>query len=235
MKSTGCGIVVKILLVCSLAAALPIAASAAKIILCSTCDPLPIPITPTNNALDQVQASSTTGGDLSLEFVNLTGVIMDNLVFGTTIDTGLSTQMLESDGDFTCQAPNSYFLSCMVTYDPTTGALTYDYYGVNPPSFLDLPGVVILEDVIGAGFGDTGIPNLGVFTVQMSGWNADLTDPVTGQQLYGTPGNPFPTFQNGYNVPEASTALILLSELSLLAVGLAVFGRKLKWKHRFNL
>ena len=246
MQSTGSGMVVKILLVCSLVAALPIAASAAKIILCSTCDPLPIPITPTNNALDQVDASATTDGNLDLEFVNLTGSIMDDLVFGTTINTGLSTALLSADGDFTCDPGTGLFLSCMVTYDPTTGALNYYYYGVNPPNILDTPGFVIIEDIIGQGFGDTGIPNLGTFTVEMSGWNPDLTDPNIGQ-LYGNANDPFPTtFQNSYNAPdtippgsvalsEPPAALILLTELLLLAGVLALLGRRLSWKLRFNL
>jgi hypothetical protein len=235
MQSIVRSVVFKVVVGCSLAAVLPIAASAAKIVLCSTCDPVPIPITPTNNALDQVQASATTNGNLSLEFINLTGVIMDNLVFGTTIDTGLNTAQLEADSDFTCLAPDGYFLSCMVTYDPVNGALTYDYFNVNPPSILDTPLVVLFEDFVGGGFGNTGIPNLGVFTVQMAGWTGDLTDPVTGQQLYGTPGNPFPTFVNGFNVPEPSAALILMTELLLLGGFLTLFGRKLKWKQHFDL
>ena len=223
-------VVLKLLLV----AALPIAGSAAEIHLCTTCDPLPIPITVTNGALNDVQASDTTEGGLTLEFINLTGSIMDNLVFGTTINTGLNTAQLEADNDFTCAVDTGLFMNCAVAYDPTTGALTYDYYGVNPPSILDTPGFVILEDIIGQGFGDTGIPNLGVFEVQLTGWTADLTDPVTGQQLYSGP-NGFPTFQNSYNVPEPSAALILLTELLLLGGVLAVLGRKLKWKQRFDL
>jgi hypothetical protein len=231
-------VVLKLLLV----AALPIAGSAAEIHLCTTCDPLPIPITVTNNALDEVQASDTSGGGLTLEFINLTGSIMDDLVFGTTITAGLdATQQaaLVADGDFTCAVDTGLFLNCAVTYTPSTGALDFDYYGVNPPSILDSPGVVILEDVLGQGFGDTGIPNLGVFEVQLSNWEPNFTDTnVSPNPLYTGP-NGFGSFQNAYNapvnVPEPSAALILLTELLLLGGVLAAFGRKLKWKQRFDL
>jgi hypothetical protein len=174
-------------------------------------------------------------GGLTLEFVNLTGTIMDNLVFGTTITAGLtSTQQaaLVADNDFTCSPGTGLFLNCMVAYDPTTGALDFDYYGVNPPSYLDSPAFVILEDIIGQGFGDTGIPNLGTFTVQLADWVPNFTDSkVSSQPLYSG----FPTFVNGYNVPEPSAALILLTELLLLGGFFVLFGRKLKWKHRFDL
>lgn len=225
------------LVVCGLGAALPIAGSAAEIHLCSTCDPPPIPITPTDNTLSEVQADNSSG-DLTLTFINLTGIIMDDLVFGTTIDTQLSTQMLQDDHDFTCDVDTGLFMNCAVTYDPTSGALNYYYYGVNPPSILDTPGFVILEDIIGQGFGDTGIPNLGVFTVEMTGWTQDLKDGET--QLYGSPSDPYPaTFSNAYNapvnVPEASSVLILLTELLLLAGVVAVFRRKLNLKQRFQL
>jgi hypothetical protein len=234
-------VVLKLLLV----AALPIAASAAEIHLCTTCDPLPIPITVTNGALNDVQASDTTDGGLTLEFINLTGSIMDNLEFGTTIaalENLNSSQQAALASDFTCDVDTGLFLNCAVMYDPTTGALVYDYYGVNPPSILDTPGFVILEDYLGQGFGDTGIPNLGVFEVQLSGWMPNFIDPnvAPGVYLYGGPNctdcvNGFAPMQNSYNVPEPSAALILLTELLLLGGVLAAFGRKLKWKQRFDL
>lgn len=247
MRSISQSGLLRISLLCGLVAALPVAASAAKIVLCSSCDPLPIPITLTNNALDQVQPSSTTDGGLALEFVNLTGTIMDDLVFGTTITAGLSTTQqaaLVADGDFTCDPGTGLFLSCAVTYAPSTGALTFNYYNVNPPSYLDSPGVVILEDFIGNGFGDTGIPNLGVFTVQLSNWMPDFIDTaVSSDPLYGGPNctnciNGFAPFQDAYNapltVPEPSAALILLTELLLVAGAITLFGRKLKWNKRFD-
>ena len=84
----------------------------------------------------------------------------------------LDPTTLKNDGDFTCQAPNGFYLNCAVVYDPTNGALTTYYYGVNPPDWQDLPVVVIFEDIIGGGFGNTGIPNLGLFEVQLQGWTA---------------------------------------------------------------
>ena len=231
-------LVCKLLVVCSLVAALPVAASAAKIIVCSTCDPLPILLTQESQLSADIQPNGTD--DVQYEFVNLTGSLIDDLVFSTYIDKQLSTTMLTDDGDFTCAAPDGYFLNCLVSYNPTSGLLTYDYFGTNPPNSQDLPGVVIYEDVIGGGFGNTGIPELGVFTVDLNGWTTGLTD--NGTQLYST----LPTFMSGYNVsdsipngsialPEPSAALILLTEILLLGGALALFGRRLKWKQRFDL
>jgi hypothetical protein len=245
MKCTGRPyLALELLALCGLVTALPSGAFAAKIIVCSTCDPLPIPITPTDDTLDQVQASSTVDGNLTLTFVNLTGVIMDDLVFGTTINEGLSAAQLSADNDFTCAVDVGLFLNCAVAYDPNTGALNYYYYGVNPPSILDTPGFVIIEDIIGQGFGDTGIPNLGVFSVELAGWTSDLSDPNIGE-LYSGP-NGFPDFtQNAYNTSltppagsvylyEPPAPLILLTELLLLAGALALFRRRLKWSKRFG-
>src|SRR5271168_3075317 len=111
---------------CGLLAALPIAASAAKLVVCSTCDPIPTILTATNNVLNQVQPSAAdANGDLTVEYLNLTGNIIDDLVFSTTINQGLSASQLQADDDFECVAPDGFFLQCKVDYDPTTGQLTY--------------------------------------------------------------------------------------------------------------
>jgi hypothetical protein len=98
------------LVVCSLVAALPIAASAAKITLC-TCDPLPTLLTQESQLSDDVQPNGT--GDVQYEFVNLTGSLINDLVFSTTIKTGLSTTMLTDDGDSRlCWHGTGCFPSC---------------------------------------------------------------------------------------------------------------------------
>jgi hypothetical protein len=224
----------RISLLCGLVAALPIAASAAKIVMCSTCDPTPIILTQTNGALNDLQPDGAQ--TVTDEFVNETGTLLDDIVYTTTINKGLDPTMLANDGDFTCDAPNGFYLNCAVGYDPISGVLTYDYFGVNPPDWQDLPVVVIFEDLIGGGFGDTGIPNLGVFEIQLQGWTdslTDNTDPSNPVQLY----NGRPTLGGAFNVPvpEASAALILLTELLLLAGVLALFGRRLKWNRHFDL
>lgn len=252
MHSNGGG-VLRILLVCGLVAAFPIAASSAKIVICNTCDPVPMPITPTSDPLNNLQPN---GSDtVTDEFLNLTGSILDDLSFSTTINAGLNPTVLAADGDFTCDAPNGFYLNCAVTYDQASGALTTYYFGVNPPDWHDLPVVVIFEDIVGGGFGNTGIPNLGVFSVELSGWTANLTDTTNpggvGDDgvLYGCyPGQTTPctnttglptSFVNSYNVPvnlpEPSAALILLTETFLLAGVLALFGRRLKWNRHFDL
>jgi hypothetical protein len=233
MKCTGRSyLALKLLALCGLVAALPSGASASKIIVCNTCDPLPVILTDTNGALSQVQpGAADASGDLTVEYLNLTGSIIDDLVFSTTINKGLSASMLQTDGDFQCVAPDGFFLQCSVDYDSTTGQLTYAYYGVNPPNVYDTPGVVIWDDLTNQGSGDTGIPNLGLFEIQLSGWTSSLNDPKTGQNLYSSP----PTFNNNFNVPvpEASAVLILFTELSLLAGVLYLFRRRLNWK-RFD-
>jgi hypothetical protein len=234
-------IVLKALALCGLVATLPGGASASKIIVCNTCDPLPVILTATNGALSQVQPADAdpTTGDLTVEYLNLTGSIIDDLVFSTTINKGLSASTLATDGDFQCVAPDGFFLQCSVNYDSGTGQLTYAYYDVNPPNVYDTPGVVIWDDLTNQGSGDTGIPNLGLFEIQLSGWTTSPTDSnlitpqnPTGQIYSGRPmlSN---TFNVPVNVPEASAVLILLTELSLLAGVLYFFRRRLNWK-RFD-
>ena len=245
MKSIGRSGVLKFLVVCGLFTALPIAASAARIIVCSTCDPVPVLLTQ-ESQLNDVQPSDTdANGDQTVEYLNLTGSLINDLVFTTTINSGLSVSMLSADGDFTCVAPDGYFLNCLVSYNPGDGLLTYDYFGVNPPNYQDLPGFVIYEDLVGGGFGNTGIPELGLFSIELTGWTSGLTDttnPNNPVQLYGGE----PTLTNAFNapdsippgsiaLPEPSAALILLTELLLLAGALALFGRRLNWKKRFDL
>jgi hypothetical protein len=244
MKCTGRSyLALKLLALCGLVAALPSGASAAKIIVCSTCDPVPILLTQ-ESQLDAVQPADTdVNGDLTVEYLNLTGSLINDLVFSTTINENLSTTMLSADGDFTCAAPDGYFLNCLVSYNPINGLLTYDYFGTNPPDYQDLPGFVIYEDIVGGGFGNTGIPELGLFSIELTGWTSGLTDttnPNNPVQLYGGE----PTLSNAYNapdtippgsiaLPEASAVLILLTELSLLAGILYLFRRRLNWK-RFD-
>jgi hypothetical protein len=230
MKCTGRPyLALKLLALCGLVAALPSGAFAAKIIVCSTCDPVPILLTQ-ESQLDEVQPSATNS-DVVVEYLNLTGTLIDDLVFSTQINAGLSDATLEADKAFTCDAPDGYFLSCAVTYNQN-GTLTYYYYGVNPPDYQDLPGVVIFEDILGQGFGNTGIPELGLFSIELSGWTPSLT--INGTQFYSGE----PTMSNAYNapvnVPEASAVLILLTELLLLAGVLYLFRRRLNWK-RFEL
>jgi hypothetical protein len=241
MKCTGRPyIALRLLALCGLVAALPSGAFAAKIIVCSTCDPLPVILTETNGALSQVQpGAADSNGDLTVEYLNLTGSIIDDLVFSTTINKNLSATTLEDDGDFQCVAPDGFFLQCAVNYDSTTGQLTYSYYDVNPPNIYDTPGAVIWEDINGLGSDNTGIPNLGLFEIQLSGWTGTLSDPnldtpqnPTGN-IYSAPPTLTNTFNVPVNVPEASAVLILLTELSLLAVVLYLFRRRLNWK-RFD-
>jgi hypothetical protein len=270
MQSITGRVLFELLVGCGLAAALPIAASAADIHLCTTsCDPTPTPLLPgTGEATFQatinasLAANSTPVDDT---FINETGTIIDDLSFDTTIDGGLfsdavgqtvtiATQSTPTgDAAFTCgDILAGFFMDCSVTYtnEGTFGLLDYSFSGVTIPT----PGQEISETLSNPSWAnlDWGIPfcpqvppstpnaatlnaaatgaceavGLGVFTIEFDGWT---TTGLTGLS------NGIPTFTAGYNVPEPSAALILLTELLLLAGVLAVFGRKLNWKRRFDL
>ena len=100
MKCTGKPyLALKLLALCGLVAALPSGAFASKIIVCSTCDPLPVILTETNGALSEVQPGATdSNGDLTVEYLNLTGSIIDDLVFSTQINKGLSASTSRRTG-----------------------------------------------------------------------------------------------------------------------------------------
>jgi hypothetical protein len=212
------------------------------------CDPNPaqivnpIPITPSS-----IQTVQPTGNaqETDYAFINLTGTVLDNFVFDVQINPGLDETPIAAKlltTIFPCPAgSNDYFLHCSVTYNDTTGVLAYSYFGVNPPE----TGLAGIADSVANEVGEQeGIPactlglwvcqNLeggrGIFTIGLTGWTKDLSagDPTT---IYSG----LPKFTSAFNVPEPSAALILLTELLLLAGVLTAFGRRLNWKRRFDL
>ena len=78
-------------------------------------------------------------------FYNGTGQIITELVFQTTILSGLNLTQDQINGVFTCNAPstsghpNPFFLDCSVGYVNLTGLLTISFYGVYPPDGDELP------------------------------------------------------------------------------------------------
>ena len=213
------------------------------------CDPSllpiinPIPITP--NSIQNVQPKGSSG-ETDYAFINLTGTILDNFAFDMTINKGLDETLGAPTvaKTFTCDQPSDYFLNCSVTYNDFTGLLVYQYSGVNPPDGdpLDtevgqqegipscpvLPGPTKITYPVATAACEA-LGGLGIFTIAVEGWTS--SDSVGGVQLYSG----LPKFTNAFNVPEPSAALILLTELLLLAGTLVVFGRRLKWKRRFDL
>ena len=81
-----------------------------------------------------------TANSGKLGLYNDTGAIITALLLHTTIHTGLSAA--DINDSFTCNsgAANPFFLYCAFDYIQSTGSLTIDFYGVNPPDGDELSG-----------------------------------------------------------------------------------------------
>ncbi|HTC37044.1 MAG TPA: hypothetical protein VK724_26935, partial [Bryobacteraceae bacterium] len=82
----------RLIIACAFLAAVPFAASASKLISCSSCDPTIDVLTPGTDpagALDVVLNSSSS--DQEFEFENDTGAVINSLEFEAFIDTGLTS------------------------------------------------------------------------------------------------------------------------------------------------
>jgi len=160
-------------------------------------------------------------------FQDTTASIVDSFTFEATIT-------VSEESDFSCLPtiqsgpdkgfdPNGYFKNCSVSFDSIPDSsnveLVYAYSGVNPPDGDEAPGDYPGNDgEIGQ---YEGIPPDGVFTIELEGWSGPLKNL---------------SLNTSYVLaPEPSAAIILLTELLLGGCILALLGRKLNWKHRFNL
>ncbi len=144
----------RLIIACGILAAVPFAASASKLISCSTCDPTPVVLTSTDgtDALDV--ALDTTDNDQYFEYENDTSGVIGSLEFDATIDTGLTadttivydtanpnglvTEGATSDNpilsNFQCDQVAGFFQTCTVTYDSATGELSYVFAGTGQPN-----------------------------------------------------------------------------------------------------
>jgi len=172
----------------------------------------------------QINVVQPSGADpLTFSFVNDLSGIVDSLTFNTTIASGLSST---DSGLFSCPtaAQNGYFLSCQVNYDMTTGALQYQFSGVNPADG-DENFPVDHDNEFGQ---KEGIPIGGDFSITLAGWTRDNTAP-DGVSLYSG----LPTFDNSFTVTPEPSLVLLVAAQCLFLVVIAGFVRR-KAKRREN-
>jgi hypothetical protein len=165
--------------------------------------------------LNQVQSDGSAF--VSYDFVNDTA-LLTSFLFETMVNKNLDP-WLATHVFFGCDEPSGYFLDCSVNYDPSTGHLAILFSGTLPPDGDEGPGQ---DSEIGE---HEGIPTGGTFHISLLGW----IDGGYGGLLY----QERPTFTNSFTtVPEPSSVLSLLSELTLLA-GIVFLSRR-GWKRRFG-
>ena len=149
-------------------------------------------------------------------FQNTSGSILTSFTFETQVNANLPFPNLLFNCD---QQGLGYFLNCNVMYNSSSGDLKYVFSGVNPSDGDETPG---------PGFDNQyneqeGIPPTGLFHITLVNWSPAFDGVLWGNQL--------PTLTNSFTtVPEASSIVILLTELLLLAAFLTLFRRKLNWK-----
>jgi hypothetical protein len=240
----------RLIIACGFLAALPFAASASKLISCSSCDPTPVVLTSLDGtgALDVALANVA---DQVFEYENDTSAIISSLEFDAAIESGLTSSnttivydTANPNGEVTSGQSSSpiltnfqcgqldssgtlgFFQSCTVTYNTTTGDLSYLFAGIGQP---DPPNSNI-------NFGDwhgeeAGIPSCpaqflpaqcdtpsgddfdrGLFELEFQGFQAGSAASAD----YINPNAP-PDFTGSYTItPEPSYVLLLVSGLFLL-------------------
>jgi hypothetical protein len=228
-----CSLMPRVLLLMGVLAALPTVGFATKVIIKGGDPPPTLPIQDVNYV--QPDCSNGMPGvtgfppqpTCTYYFEDTTTSIVDSFTFEATIT-------VSEESDFSCLPtitsgpdkgydPNGYFKNCSVSFDPIAGStnveLVYNYSGVNPPDGDEAPTDYPKNH---GEIGEyEGIPPDGVFTIELEGWSGPL------KSL---------TLNTSYVLaPEPSAAIILLTELLLGGCILALLGRKLNWKHRFNL
>lgn len=226
----------RLIITCCFLAALPFAASASRLVSCVGCDPLPTILTSLDGtgALDVALTSSASQ---AFSYENDTGAVINSLEFDALIATGLGDTTIvngvvtEGVADntifqnFTCDQIAGFFQNCTITYNSTTGDLSYLFAGTgtpNPPNaninFGDWQGEEAGIPACPAQYAATpaqcydpsGLDyDRGLFTIAFNDFN---TNPD-----YIDPNSP-PSFMGSYTVltPEPSYVLLLVSGLFLL-------------------
>jgi hypothetical protein len=144
----------RLIIACGFLAALPFAASASKLISCSSCDPTVDVLTSTNGTGALDVALNSVDNDQYFEYENDTDAVIGSLEFDGTIDKGLTSSnttivynTANPNGEvtsgptsgnpilanFQCDQVAGFFQNCTVTYNTTTGALSYVFAGTGQP------------------------------------------------------------------------------------------------------
>ena len=155
-----------------------------------------------------IQPDGTTQS-LAFDFHNDTGGIVTSLTFNTTINKNLS-----DTSAFNCPADPGYFFFCKVNYDGPSGALQYQFFGVDPPEG-DENFALSGDNEFGE---HEGIPIGGDFKITLEGWTVG---PDTAS-LYAT----LPQFDNTFTATPEPSQLVLLAVASLLLVSIAGIIRR---------
>jgi len=220
-------VTLRTLLVIAVLAAFPSLGFATRIIIGGND---PIPTTPVSTTLNEVQVNTSPfcengtllneGADCEYGFTNDTGAIIDSFTFKINgIDQADANQILDNDPcDVTL---NGYFLNCSALYNSVTDVFTYSFSGVYPPDG-DESGPSFDQEI-----GEQeGVPPTGSFLIDLQDWNTGtLGSDLSSISL----ANSFTT------VPEASSPVMLLTDVLLFAGVLALLGRRLKWNRHLDL
>jgi hypothetical protein len=179
---------------------------------------------------------NTDPSDFCYVFNNNTGGIITSLSFSADIAMNLPTG---SDGlptnngvdVFACtqvgQFVEGYFLGCNITYDSTTGALTFLFSGVNPPQGAEVcPSGNCAPSQ--RGIPPDTIPTDPEFTIELLAWTGD----ATAQMGPDSPpvdvfiGGVVPVLTNTFTATPEPSTLAFLAIAFLLTAGAAQLRRR---------
>jgi hypothetical protein len=180
-----------------------------QIVIDSGGDPLDL-----STKINVVQPDGTD--PLHFSFVNNLDGIVTSLTFNTMVNAGLTDP--EWMSGFSCPQPLGYFLSCAVNYTSLTGALQYQFSGVNPSDGDE--NFPIDHDNEFDQF--EGIPIGGDFTITLNGWIKGATAPSDGKALYAN----LPMFDNSFTATPEPSMVLLVAMLGILLVSIAGFVRR---------
>jgi hypothetical protein len=86
-----------------------------------------------SSPLSTFGAFNPTANGGVVDLYNDTGTILDSLTLNTTIATSLTNADIAQSFSCNSGAQNPFFMYCGFNYNPSTGGLSIDFYGVNPP------------------------------------------------------------------------------------------------------
>jgi hypothetical protein len=167
------------------------------------------------------------------QYYNNTGATIIAITFGAFVATGLGTPDNPALPPLACNsgddvtAPNPFFTSCMPTYDPTTGELDFQFFGLSSPEGGTdkgippiLPGCTYLPDTPPSE-GCT----VGTFSVSLN-FNFSLSGDSGGWGTLGDPTFTATSVQTNASTPEPGPGFMV--GIALMAGALLVAFRRFK-------
>jgi hypothetical protein len=188
-------------------------------------DPLPF------NGGVAFQPDANGGG--VFQYFNNTGATIIAITFGTQVETGLipGPSLSCNMGD-DATAPNPFFTSCMPSYDPTTGDLDFQFFGLSSPDSggIDkgippiIPGCTYLPDTppsVGC--------TQGTFSISLN-FNFSLDGDSGGWTTLGDPQFTATSVQTDASTPEPWSGVLV--GVGLIAGALLVAFRQSRRSQR---